>query len=760
MGYPVTLNGRTYTLADFSGQSYASGFPDALEDFVTDAGAKVTAAASSATAAAASETAAAASAAAAAASVDAIEGFYLGAQASNPTVDLNGAAVTVGDFYFNTTTNQTRIYDGSSWNVIAPDLVGDASPQLGGDLDVNGNAIVSTSNGNIAITPNGTGEVDISKVDIDGGAIDGTVIGGSSAAAGTFTTFTSTGIDDNASATVVTVAGGSSGDNSIIQGVNANQKSGFYGVSASFGFEISDGGVGGKTVRIKNNGTDIFSHNQVQDVINMSNASSVTVAGFTSNGIDDNGTSIAITIDSSQNVGIRETSPLASIHINESDIGSFTPLGRQVAILERSGGSFLSLLSGASSETGIDFGDSGDVDAGSLRFDNDGNYFSLRIADDEKLRLDSSGNLGIGGSPVSSTRRLMVKDSGDVRVDIRSGADTNLGAIDFSDTSNTARGQLVYDHDDDSMQLTTSSAERMRIDSSGNVGIGETSPDSLFHIKGSAVVQTVESSSTSGGSLNFKNGSTTNGFYVGLRGNTTGDAFLYHGDNKDIEFWTNAAQRMVLTNTGRLGIGTTSPSFPLDVVSSGDTTVRVRTTGTTASDDAIFRLQIGGNTADSIIQFGDSDDADAGRIAYHHNGNTMRFFTGAAEEMRLENDGDLHVDGNVIAYSTTISDERLKDDVQDITGALDTIDALRGVTYTWNAGSREGQRDYGVIAQEVEQVIPEIVHDTTMPLLGDEETVYKSVDYEKLCAVLINAVSDLRAEVEELKNGASDSRPN
>ena len=156
MGYPVTLNGRTYTLADFSGQNYAAGFPDALEDFVTDAGAKATAAASSATAAAASETAAAASATAAAASVDAIEGFYLGAQASNPTVDLNGSAVTVGDFYFNTSTNQTRIYNGSSWDVIAPDLVGDSTPQLGGTLDFNGN--IATSFTSTGIDDNATGE--------------------------------------------------------------------------------------------------------------------------------------------------------------------------------------------------------------------------------------------------------------------------------------------------------------------------------------------------------------------------------------------------------------------------------------------------------------------------------------------------------------------------------------------------------------------------------------------------------------------------
>ena len=71
-----------------------------------------------------------------------------------------------------------------------------------GDFDVTlktGNSttgvitITDGANGNIAITPNGTGEVDISKVDIDGGAIDGTVIGANSAAAGTFTNITANG---------------------------------------------------------------------------------------------------------------------------------------------------------------------------------------------------------------------------------------------------------------------------------------------------------------------------------------------------------------------------------------------------------------------------------------------------------------------------------------------------------------------------------------------------------------------------------------
>ena len=117
--------------------------------------------------------------------------------------------------------------------------------------------------------------------------------------------------------------------------------------------------------------------------------------------------------------------------------------------------------------------------------------------------------------------------------------------------------------------------------------------------------------------------------------------------------------------------------------------------------------------------------------------------------MRLESDGDLHVDGDVIAYSTTVSDKALKDNVLTLENSLDKVSKLRGVEYTWNATSRKGQKDIGVIAQEVEEVIPEIVREKEMALI--EGGTYKTVDYEKLTAVLIEAVKELKGEVKELK---------
>ncbi len=102
-----------------------------------------------------------------------------------------------GDIRYNSTTSQIEGYSNGQFRSMVGSgidaVVDDTTPQLGGDLDINGNAIVSTSNGNIAITPNGTGEVDISKVDIDSGTIDGTNIGASTPGTGAFTTLSSTG---------------------------------------------------------------------------------------------------------------------------------------------------------------------------------------------------------------------------------------------------------------------------------------------------------------------------------------------------------------------------------------------------------------------------------------------------------------------------------------------------------------------------------------------------------------------------------------
>lgn len=117
-------------------------------------------------------------------------------------------------------------------------------------------------------------------------------------------------------------------------------------------------------------------------------------------------------------------------------------------------------------------------------------------------------------------------------------------------------------------------------------------------------------------------------------------------------------------------------------------------------------------------------------------------------DMRLNNDGNLDVDGDVIAYSTvTSSDRRLKTDIETLENASDKVKALRGVSFTWDHGKKTGKKDIGLIAQEVEEVVPEIVGEAELL----DGTMAKHVDYPKLVALLIESNKELMARVENLE---------
>ena len=178
----------------------------------------------------------------------------------------------------------------------------------------------------------------------------------------------------------------------------------------------------------------------------------------------------------------------------------------------------------------------------------------------------------------------------------------------------------------------------------------------------------------------------------------------------------------------------------------------------TASGDITFTGGAGAVTiaanSDIRIASGSWSGDTAGKIQHH--ANHMYFQNGGGqwifrrnngtEVLYIDASGNLVADGNVTAYS----DARLKTDISTINDALGICGKLRGVSYKWLKNNEPG---IGVIAQEVEQVIPEVVltNKTTDPETGEEKEV-KSVDYGKIVGVLINAINELKEEVEELKN--------
>lgn len=150
-------------------------------------------------------------------------------------------------------------------------------------------------------------------------------------------------------------------------------------------------------------------------------------------------------------------------------------------------------------------------------------------------------------------------------------------------------------------------------------------------------------------------------------------------------------------------------------------------------DNDDFRVR-SGNTSSAALRF-NTGGTDRNYV-YCNSSNEIGFLnTSRSWIFRVTNTGTATATGDVVAFS----DRRLKDNIETIPNALEKVEAMRGVTFT---RKDTGKESIGLIAQEVEEVIPEVVNN---------EGEYKGVAYGNLVGVLIEAIKELSAEVKELK---------
>lgn len=224
----------------------------------------------------------------------------------------------------------------------------------------------------------------------------------------------------------------------------------------------------------------------------------------------------------------------------------------------------------------------------------------------------------------------------------------------------------------------------------GNVGIGTTSLTG-----GSVNLDIVSAGSGVGSQIRFKNDHNT-GFYIGQAGDTSGDVIIWNDANTHMQFRTNGNQRIKITNAGNVGIGVSSPNAKLQV-----------------GDSCKINTSLGVGT-----------DA-----------------SGTTGEIRATN--------NVTAYYS--SDIALKENISPIGNALDKLSQISGVEFDWTKdyiddhGGEDGyfvrKHDVGVIAQEIKKVLPEVV--------AEREDGTLAVRYEKIIALLIEAVKELKGKLGE-----------
>ncbi len=367
----------------------------------------------------------------------------------------------------------------------------------------------------------------------------------------------------------------------------------------------------------------------------------------------------------------------------------------------------------------------------------------------ERLTILNNGNIGIGttspatalniaGSGSGQTGALRV-DNGAIQTQLVSDATQNFGQVGTQSNH--------------PFNIITNNTSKMFITSAGDIGIGTITPASKLNLVGNGSGQT--------GALRLDNGA--------IQTQLVSDASQAFGQigtlsNHGLNFITANTSKMFITNAGRVGIGTTAPTHQFDLEgvarlrAATSTNLLITNTATNPNDDIGIELIKDANTTPSArILFDGFTDQNT------HQG-SIAFFTKEAadanvsERMRVAANGNIGIGVpaptrilQVVQNSatdpiadawTTYSSRRWKTNIKTINNALDKVQRLRGVTYVWKA---DGKHDVGLIAEEVGEVIPEVVD---FEANGKDA---KSVDYARLVAVLIEAVKEQQKEIAALQ---------
>ena len=391
---------------------------------------------------------------------------------------------------------------------------------------------------------------------------------------------------------------------------------------------------------------------------------------------------------------------------------------------------------------------------GRIDYDNGFTTGALRFwstsGNTERMRIEAGGNVGIGTTSPSTKLEVngTFKATGDSSIDgtgnllIRNQSATGCG-IAFID--NAWQGGI--EHISGNLYFRAGGqVDRMTIKTGGNVGIGTTSPGYKLDVRKNQAGYTYIASDN----VNTPASGTGSGFAM-TEGGTVAWYLRNERDGSGKFNIGNSSNRLTIDSSGNVGIGTTSPSYLLDV---RDGT----SSGAIASFSAI--------NAHVIIE-----SQTAGPAVLHLKPNTtgnksgqFKVTTGQGYNFRWSNDaastaevsymkldtsttggGDLTVKGDVIAYGAP-SDRKYKENIKPIESALDKAMQLQGVTFDWKESDSilDIKEDIGFIAQDVEKVLPELVRDNGKGNL--------SLRYQGITPILLEAIKELKAEIDLLKS--------
>jgi hypothetical protein len=420
----------------------------------------------------------------------------------------------------------------------------------------------------------------------------------------------------------------------------------------------------------------------------------------------------------------------------------------------------------------------------------------------ETMRIDTSGIVNIGTAtgtqPSYFNSYLNVQNnastSNHASITITAGSSGYAG-LHFGDSDNGRIGQVAYNNSNNSLLFTANNSTRMTIDSSGNVGIAATPPTNGYtasgggwkmlqigqssqiaaygtddeigifqntYLNSSGVFQAITSNVAGSsiilvdGKINFKRAATSGtaqttstSMVIDSDGNVTvneGNLFLGATSSKTgtAYFWSNANDsRMSIANTGsafeiRATYLSTAGYKPIDFYTSDSLSMRI-----TSDGDVL----IGKNTSDIEVVGFRIDGVSKGRtFASIVNTNAtyyVRDTTNTLYRFYVTGAGQIHATSTSIS---SLSDVTLKENIKPLETGLDEVMKLQPRRFDWKNGDEKNIA--GFIAQEVEEVLPDLVGDYKY----DDEETKKALKMGDMIPTLVNAIQELKAEIDDLKN--------